>query len=132
MRFGGDPGAETKSCSTDYLIGAPRYMLWEAMDHFSFGTIPRTYPTIDTPHVFRSPFKTSTQQPSDTLFKLFDDGIRNISRLALQISAGFLDFKVRNNFSHSRKGSRAPLALQGPLFQATKSFRGSHQSSQIE
>jgi hypothetical protein len=48
--------------------------------------------------------------------KLFSGDLTNIRRL--------LDFKVRNNFSHSRKRSRTPLALQGPLFQGTKSFRG--------
>jgi hypothetical protein len=114
MRFGRGPGAETKSCSTDYLIGAPRYMLlegdgsllfWDSSPHLPHEIYPRRLHT--------TLFKTSIQQPSGTFFKLFDVGIRYISRMAFQISAGLLYFKVRNNFSHSRKGSRAPPALQG-------------------
>jgi hypothetical protein len=115
MRFGRDPGAETKSCSTNYFIGAPRYMLlagdgllllfWDNSPHL--------------PHEFystRLQITFQNEHPSAVRYfvqiirwrntKYFSDSLTNIRRLSR--------FQGKNQFLAFEEGlSNPPPRLTG-------------------
>jgi hypothetical protein len=115
MRFGRGPGAETKSCSTDYLIGAPRYMLlegdgsllfWDNSPHLPHEVYPRRlHITLQNEHPTAVGYLFQIIRCRNTIY--FSDGLPNIRRLCR--------FQGKKQFLAFEEGLSSPLALQGPL-----------------